>query len=79
MPAQTPIDRTSLTMTLEERYASQRAGGAYDAKNVRNQPIDFGQQDKTFQTDKFDPTDDFNEKALNFSDSIGVSRKKYKP
>jgi hypothetical protein len=30
----TPIQRDSLTKGIEERYASQRAGGAYDAKTA---------------------------------------------
>jgi len=29
-----PIDRPSLTKTLEQRYADQNVGGAYDAKNI---------------------------------------------
>lgn len=32
----TPIDRESLTKNLEERYATQTAGGAYDAKQIPN-------------------------------------------
>lgn len=30
-----PVERESTTHTLEERYASQRCGGAYDAKSVQ--------------------------------------------
>jgi len=30
----TPIQRDSLTKGIEERYASQRAGGAFDAKKA---------------------------------------------
>ena len=29
-----PTDRPSLTKTLEQRYADQHAGGAYDAKTI---------------------------------------------
>lgn len=79
MPAQIPTDRESLTITLEQRYASQKCGGAFDARNVKEQPIDFGHQDRTFQTEGFGPTDDFNEKALNIVKSMGHSNKKYKP
>jgi hypothetical protein len=30
----TPIQRDSLTKNLEDRFGSQRAGGAYDAKTA---------------------------------------------
>ena len=64
---------------LAERYLVQHVGGAYDAKNVREQPIDFGQQDKTFETPDTFLGDNFNEKALNFAKSTGHTSKKYKP
>jgi hypothetical protein len=32
-----PITRESLNITLEERYAKQKAGGAFDAKNIVTQ------------------------------------------
>lgn len=79
MPAQTPTERPSLTTTLEERYANQRVGGAYNAKEVKKQPIDFGIQDKFFESPPDFEPGNFNDKALNFADSIGVSTKKYKP
>lgn len=34
MSSQTQIERKSLTLTLEDRYLSQKCGGAYDAKSV---------------------------------------------
>jgi hypothetical protein len=75
---QTPTDRPSLQMSLEQRYANQKVGGAFDAKQVKIQPMDFGLQDKLFETPVFS-SDNFNDKALNYSDSMGVSTKKYKP
>jgi len=79
MPIQTPTERPSLTTSLEDRYKNQRVGGAYDAKEVKKQPIDFGFQNKTLQ----DPTglapETFSEKALNTSASSGHTTKKYKP
>jgi hypothetical protein len=81
MPAQTPTERPSIATTLADRYATQKVGGAYDAKEVKNQPIDFGLQDTLFETQS--PTslspDNFNDNALDFAKSIGVSVKKYKP
>ena len=79
MPAQTPINRESLTTTLEQRYANQNVGGAFNAKEVVNQPIDFGQQDKTFESPSGFAADNFNDKALNYVSSMGHSTKKYKP
>ena len=39
----TPIQRESLTKGLEERYSSQRAGGAFDAKTAGTATVDdFG-------------------------------------
>jgi hypothetical protein len=29
-----PVDRPSLTKTLEQRYAEQKVGGAYNAKDI---------------------------------------------
>jgi hypothetical protein len=79
MPEQTPTLRPSLQTTLEQRYSTQRAGGAFDAKNVRNQPIDFGLQNKQWE----DPTgfspERFSDSALDYAASIGVSVDKYKP
>ena len=34
----TPTDRPSLKTSLSQRYAGQRAGGAFDAKNIPTQP-----------------------------------------
>lgn len=35
-----PIERDSLTTNLETRYKTQRAGGAYNAKQVPNALVD---------------------------------------
>ena len=78
MPAQIPTERPSLQTSLVERYASQACGGAFNAKDVQNQPIDFGLLDKTFETPS-DMKGEFNEKALNFVDTTGWNNKKYKP
>ena len=78
MPAQIPIDRVSTRISLEARYATQKAGGAFNAKDVKNQPGDFGLQDRTFETPS-DINGTFNEKALNFLDTTGFNNKKYKP
>jgi hypothetical protein len=79
MPAQTPTERPSLKLSLEERYASQQTGGAFNAKNVKEQPIDFGLQDKTFESPSNFSNDNFNPKALNFATSLGHTSTKYKP
>lgn len=81
MPAQTPTERPSISTTLADRYATQRVGGAYDAKEVKKQPIDFGLQDTLFETQSPTPLapDNFNAKALDFAKSLGVSVQKYKP
>lgn len=34
----TPVQRPSLTTTLDQRYATQRAGGAFDVKQVLGSP-----------------------------------------
>jgi hypothetical protein len=79
MPAQTPTERPSLQTSLEQRYATQKVGGAYDAKQVKTQPIDFGLQDKQFEDPAVLAPDNFNAKALDYAKSIGVSVKRYKP
>jgi hypothetical protein len=79
MPQQTPIDRTSMRISLEERYNSQHVGGTYDAKNVKTQPIDFGLQDKLYENPPGLLPDNFNEKALKFAESLGHTNQKYKP
>jgi len=51
-----PTERPSLTNCLTERYGSQRAGGAFDAKNISTQPgtrgaaggLGFGIQETQF-------------------------------
>lgn len=79
MPQQTPTERPSLQVTLEERYATQRAGGAFDAKEVKQQPIDFGLQNTQFENPAGLAPATFSDKALDYAKSIGVSTKKYKP
>lgn len=36
-----PVERPSLTTNLEERYETQPAGGAYDAKLIPNALVDY--------------------------------------
>ena len=36
-----PTNRESLNKGLESRYATQRAGGAFDAKTAGKVPVDF--------------------------------------
>lgn len=79
MPTQTPTERPSLTITLEERYATQKVGGAYDAKEVKKQPIDFGLQNKTLQNPSGLAASTFSDKALNTAASSGHTTQKYKP
>jgi hypothetical protein len=76
---QTPTERPSLTMTLEERYANQKVGGAYDAREVKKQPIDFGHQNRTLQNPSGLATETFSDKALNTAASSGHTTQKYKP
>jgi hypothetical protein len=79
MPAQTPIDRVSTRISLEDRYATQKAGGAFNAKDVRNQPGDFGLQNQLFQ----DPTGfadkTYSQLAFDFAAKSGHTTEKYKP
>lgn len=79
MPIQTPTERPSLKTTLEDRYANQRVGGAFDAKEVKVQPIDFGHQNKILQNPTGLAPADFSEKALNTAASSGHTTQKYKP
>jgi len=79
MPSQTPVNRESIQTTLEDRYATQKVGGAFNAKEVKNQPIDFGHQDKIFESPANFSADNFNDKALNFVNTLGWNNKKYKP
>ena len=37
----TPIERQSLNTTLEDRYAKQHIGGAYDARTAGDATVDF--------------------------------------
>lgn len=48
MPTQ--ITRQSLSTDLENRYKTQSAGGAFNAKEVKQQPVDFGINEKKFET-----------------------------
>ena len=59
MPIQ--IDRVSLKTSLASRYAGQKAGGAFDAKNIPTQPgqrgaeggLGFGMQEQQYTTPLF--------------------------
>jgi hypothetical protein len=49
-----PIDRPSLKTSLSQRYATQPAGGAFDAKNIIENGVDplfSSMQGAEFQTD----------------------------
>lgn len=95
MPAQTPTQRPSLQISLEERYNTQKAGGAYDAKSIETAQ---GQRMPIYAPDGISPslierqwtvpnflvkesfgTEEFNDRALNMAASSGVSTKRYKP
>ena len=76
---QTPTERPSLEMTLEERYANQKVGGAFDAKEVKKQPIDFGHQNKTLQNPSGLAASTFSDKALDTAAASGHTTQKYKP
>jgi hypothetical protein len=76
---QTPTERSSLTTTLEERYANQKVGGAFDAKEVKKQPIDFGHQNKVFQDPANLAEKDFSQLALGYASLSGHTSRKYKP
>ena len=45
--------RPSTQTDLASRYASQTVGGAYNAKEVKNQPIDFGLQETLWTSPGF--------------------------
>jgi len=46
-----PTERPSIKTDLASRYATQPAGGAFNAKEVKEQPIDFGLNEKKYETD----------------------------
>jgi hypothetical protein len=47
-----PADKlTSLQTDLASRYANQKVGGAFDAKNVKQQPHDVAMNENLFETD----------------------------
>lgn len=95
MPEQTPIDRTSLTVNLENRYSTQRCGGAYDAKSVVTKQsgrmpilgadgISSALTETRWTNENFLVQTPFmktelKESSLNFLDSLGFSNRKYKP
>lgn len=79
MPIQTPTERPSLTTSLEERYVNQKVGGAFNAKEVKKQPIDFGHQNKVLQNPSGLAASTFSDKALDAAASSGHTTQKYKP
>ena len=92
MPAQTPIERESLDTTLEGRYNTQHAGGAFDAKDIETSGKHASLSkagNSSFQSANWTPAGfktkmalfltEFKAKALNFIDSQGIDTRKYKP
>ena len=47
MPAD---NQTSLQTDLASRYANQKVGGAFDAKNVKQQPLPIAMNENLFET-----------------------------
>ena len=92
MPAQTSTERDSLEITLEGRYNTQHAGGAFDAKDIETTGK-YSSLSKagnsSYQSSVWTPSGfktkmaflltEFKDKALNFVDSQGLSNQKYKP
>ncbi len=92
MPAQTPIERQSLTTDLQSRYLTQHAGGAFEVKEAET----TGKHESlskappgSLQSSIWTPAGfktrmsllltEFKAKALNFVDSQGLDNRKYKP
>lgn len=95
MPAQTPIERVSLKTNLEDRYNSQRCGGAYEAKSIKT---GHGERMPIYDATGVNPSlierqwtypdflikqtvsdEEYKHKSLNIVNSMGFSNKKYKP
>lgn len=92
MATQTPIERTSLTLTLEERYATQKVGGAFDVKSTIQKSGHMSltlSGNSSFKSAQTTPSGfkvnqpvmvtEYKDSALNVVDSMGFSNKKYKP
>ena len=94
MPSLAPTPRPSLKTSLEQRYKTQKCGGAYDAKSVKSEP---GSRTPIPSSDGVSATisdamwtkpnfavkaailqTEFNDKALNRAEFIGVSTTPYK-
>lgn len=91
MPDQTPIERTSLTTTLEQRYANQHVGGAFDATSVLIEgysSLTLGGNPSLlsatytpagFKLQQPPMQTEFKESSLNTAAKSGHSSQKYKP
>ena len=82
--------RPSLQTTLEGRYASQQAGGAFNAKEITTEGRASLEKDgkasiqstqwtpKGFKTRMMSLLTEFNGKALGFANYLGVDVRRYK-
>jgi hypothetical protein len=82
--------RPSLQKTLEERYKSQQAGGAFNAKEITTEGHASLEKDgkasiqsakwtpKGFKTRMMSLLTEFNGKALGFANYLGVDTRRYK-
>ena len=87
-----PIERQSLDTTLEKRYETQPAGGAFDAKDIETsgKRASLSKAGNTsFQSAQWTPSGfktrmsllmtELKDKALNFINSQGFNNRKYRP
>jgi hypothetical protein len=87
----TPIERTSLKTDLASRYASQQAGGAFNAKDITTEgghsSLEKGGgaslqssmwTPKGFKVKMAQAITEFKDKALNFISGQGLDTRKYK-
>jgi hypothetical protein len=91
MSAQIPTERPSLTKTLEQRYATQHAGGAFNAVNISKTGHasltiagNSSLQSATYTPSGFKlqqpiMVTEFKDSALNTAAKNGHTNKKYKP
>jgi len=86
--AETSIDRPSLNTNLENRYNTQRVGGAFDAKSIMNdggsQPLINSSQEAEFTKPGFQTklphgTSQFKNDGLGLSKYVkGLDTRRYK-
>lgn len=73
MPDQ--INRPSITTSLSDRYTSSDKNIKPTGVNFIDQPNAFS---KNFTTNKTPMVTDLTAKALNYSDTLGVTRERYR-